>query len=164
MYQKILVPLDGSPLAESVLPHVQMLAENHAAEIILLQVVVDPVYDLLMVGPKLATASRAQAPTLRITAEHYLNGVALQLRAQGLKVTTLVSEGIVAESILACGAQAQVDLIVLATHGVHSPGNWQLGNIAYRVIHNAPVPVLVIRAKQPTFKCVDSSMAFTQIA
>ncbi|MBI5301485.1 MAG: universal stress protein [Chloroflexi bacterium] len=159
MYRKILVPLDGSSLAEGVLPHVRMLAENFDAEIVLLQIVVDPIYDLLLSGPKLAAATHDSGSTQHPRSQSYLDCVAKPLREAGLEVTTMVCEGLVAETILACGERFQVDLIVMATHGVNTPSGWQLGNVTYRIVHDAKAPVLLIRAQQPSFPGAELAMA-----
>lgn len=162
MYQKILVPLDGSALAETVIPHVRMLAESHATEILLLQIVVDPIYDLILSGPKLAAATHGCASNQRVQSQNYLDRVATCLREHGITVTTIVCEGVVAETILAYGEKFQADLIVLATHGVNTPSGWQLGNVTYRIVHDAQVPVLLIRTEQPVFKHTEPALALTQ--
>ena len=162
MYRKILVPLDGSPLAETVIPHVRMLAESQPTEIFLLQIVVDPIYDLILSGPKLAAATHDRASTQRVQSQNYLNHIAACLREHGIKVTTIVCEGVVAETILAYGEKFQVDLIILAAHGVNTPSGWQLGNVTYRIVHDAQVPVLLVRPKQSGFKHAQPPLALTQ--
>lgn len=150
VYRKVLVPLDGSPLAETVIAHVRMLADCCGTEILLLQIVVDPVYDLVLSGPKLATATHAQVSAQRAVSQEYLNRIAANLATQGIQTTTLVREGVVAETILSCAEEYHADLIALATHGVNTPTGWQLGNVAYRIVHDAPVPVLLIRTRIQT--------------
>ncbi len=163
MYEKILVPLDGSSSAESVLPHVQMLATTHNAEVVLLQIVVDPIYDLLLTGPKLAAATHDRVFSRRTITQHYLDCLAARLEEAGIRVTTVVCEGIVVEKILDCAHQVQADLIVVTTHGISSPSHWKLGNVTYRLVHDSDIPVLLIRTKLPSFKRPEPAMAITQI-
>lgn len=148
MYRKILVPLDGSVLAETVLPHVRMLAENHDTEILLLQVVVDPIYNLFLCGAKLAAASQSGASIRHAESRAYLNQVATRLQPAGIKVSTHIAEGIVTDVILNCARDNQVDLIVMTTRGTNTPSGWQLGTVAYRIVHDAQVPVLLVHTKQ----------------
>lgn len=157
------MPLDGSSLAESVLPHVQALATTHHAEIILLRIIVDPIYDLLLTGPKLAAATHDQAFSQRGITQSYLDCLAMRLRKNGVQVTTLVAEGLVVEKILECAKQVNADLIVLTTHGFNSPSHWKLGNVTYQLIHDSELPTLIIRAKQPSFKQPEPALAVAQI-
>ena len=96
MYQRILVPLDGSQVAETVLPQAQMLAECAGAEIILLSVLVHPGYDYFIPEPALATAAyQNQLNEMKA----YLERTAVRLGEHGLQVQTEICEGRVAEAI-----------------------------------------------------------------
>jgi len=163
MYQKILVPLDGSSLAESVLPHVRALASTHNAEVVLLQVIVDPIYDLILIGPKLATATHEGMFSQREGAQTYLDCLALQLREHGVRVTTLIAEGMVVEKILDCAKQVAADVIVLTTHGHSLSCRWKLGNVTYRLVHDSEIPVLLVRAQQSSFQKPEPALAITRI-
>jgi nucleotide-binding universal stress UspA family protein len=144
MFKKILVPLDGSELAESVLPYVRNLAERFAAEIVLMQVSVDPVYDLILTGPKLADCALQVAGEMNNDAQSYLAQVARNIRDTGLMVSSTIEQGTVAETILACAAKTHSDLIVLSTHGRGGPMPQITGSVTYQILHQAQVPVLLI--------------------
>ena len=145
MYKKILVPLDGSELAETVLPQVYALAESENSEIILLRVAVEPIYDLLFSGAKLATATRNHSMTPSLEAKNYLDDVGARLRQDGLVVSTEVREGRVADMILGCAEESDADLIVLSARGRGKDGGFALGSTTYKVMRGAHVSVLLIR-------------------
>lgn len=144
MYRKILVPLDGSKVAEGVLPHARSLAYSEGAELILLTVGANPALDFAFSDPGLAQTAvdeqeeKSKAYILKIEAE---------LKADGFKTSTLLRVGSVAEVILGVAEELQVDVIAMSTHGRTGPARWLLGSIAERVVHNSNVPVLLIRAR-----------------
>ncbi len=146
MYKRILLPLDGSKLAEAALPHAARLAQQFDSELVLLRVVVSP---YAIVAPDLVLAGTD--PDLRELSTHaaqYLEGVAGQLRAQGLRVRTEVCEGPVAEAILEHAAQLGVDLIVMSTHGRGGVLRWVYGSVAERVLQGSTCPILLIRSTE----------------
>ncbi|RMD59373.1 universal stress protein [Candidatus Parcubacteria bacterium] len=139
MYKKILVPLDGSAVAEVALPHAIEMAKIFQAELILLRVAFvhflpgsDPV--------ELESAAVRES-------EAYLERLAQRLSAEGLKVHTVVRYGKAAEEIIDHAAENQVSVIVMATHGRSGVGRWLLGSTAEKVLRGTEVPVLLIRAK-----------------
>ena len=142
MYKRILVPLDGSQVAEAVLPQVHMLAECGGSEIILLSVVIHPNYDYFIPDPALATSVH---DTEHNEAQAYLDRVAAKLRAGGLSVRTELCEGRVAEAILEYADNTQADLIAMSTHGRSGVGRWLIGSVAEKVMRAAKVPVLLVR-------------------
>lgn len=146
MYKRILLPLDGSKLAEAALPHATHLAQRFGSELVLLRAVVSP---YAIVAPDLVLAGTD--PDLRELAAHaeqYLESVAGQLRAQGLQVRTVVCEGPVAESILEHAATLGVDLIVMSTHGRGGVLRWVYGSVAERVLQGSTCPILLIRSTE----------------
>lgn len=141
MYEKVLVPLDGSELAECALPHViNLFKKGVAEEVILLQIVEIPSvlleegFDLI--GLKTAQISKAQK---------YLAGIQSQLSAEGLNVKTEVLEGNTAHSIIEYAKRNDVQLLVIATHGYTGMKQLMFGSVALRILHDAHVPVLLIR-------------------
>ena len=142
MYQRILVPLDGSQVAETVLPQAQMLAECAGAEIILLSVLVHPGYDYFIPEPALATAAyQNQLNEMKA----YLERTAARLGEHGLHVQTEICEGSVAEAILDYADSKQADLIAMSTHGRSGLGRFLMGSVAEKIIRSAKVPVLMVR-------------------
>jgi nucleotide-binding universal stress UspA family protein len=143
MYRRILVPLDGSKVAEGVLPHAKSLAYSEGAELILLTVAANPALDFAFSDPGLAqSAVQEQEEGSR----KYIAKIENELKSAGFKVSTLLRVGSVAEVILGVAEELQVDIIAMSTHGRTGPARWLLGSIAERVVHNSKVPVLLIRA------------------
>jgi nucleotide-binding universal stress UspA family protein len=144
MYRKILVPLDGSRVAEGVLPHAKALAYSEGAELILLTVAANPAMDFAFSDPGLAQGA-VQEQEERSKA--YITGIENDLKAAGFKTSTLLRIGSVAEVILGVADELGADVIAMSTHGRTGPARWLLGSIAERVVHNSRVPVLLIRAR-----------------
>jgi nucleotide-binding universal stress UspA family protein len=141
-YRRMLVPLDGSPLAEVVLPFVSRLARPLGLEIALLRVI--PI-----VVPQVVEGSRnvIRDDTERLTleAEHYLTGVADRLCADGFRTLTAVRSGEAATEILAGAHECQADLVAMTTHGRSGLGRLFFGSIAEAVLRRAQVPVFLVR-------------------
>lgn len=143
MYRKILVPLDGSKVAEGVLPHAKSLAYSEGAELILLNVAANPAADFAFSDPGLAQDSIREQEE---GSKKYMDRVENDLKAAGFRTSTLLRIGSVAEVILEVAEELQADVIAMSTHGRTGPARWLLGSIAERVVHNSKVPVLLIRA------------------
>lgn len=144
MYRKILVPLDGSKVAEGVLPHAKALAYSEGAELILLTVGANPTLDFVFSDPGLAQ-SAVQEQEER--SKKYISEIEKQLKSAGFKTSSLLRVGSVADVILGVAEELQVDVIAMSTHGRTGPARWLLGSIAERVVHSSKVPVLLIRAQ-----------------
>ena len=141
MYHSILVPLDGSALAESALPVASALAERLRAELRLVHAhrlaVVDELTHYGMAGE-----------AARSTAEHYMLGIADRLRAGGsTNVSATVVDGHPADAIAAHAAETRADLIVMASHGRTGASRFWLGSVADAVIRSASTPVLMVRGQ-----------------
>ena len=143
MYRKILVPLDGSKVAEGVLPHAKDLAYSEGAELILLTVGANPALDFAFSDPGLAQNAVLEQEE---RSKKYITEVESQLKSAGFKTSTLLRIGSVADVILEVAEELRVDAIAMSTHGRTGPARWLLGSIAERVVHNSKVPVLLIRA------------------
>jgi nucleotide-binding universal stress UspA family protein len=144
MYRKILVPLDGSKVAEGALPHAKALAYSEGAELILLTVGANPALDFVFSDPGLAQSAVLEQEE---RSKKYIVEIENQLKAAGFKTSTVLRVGSVAEVILEVAEEMQVDVIAMSTHGRTGAARWLLGSIAERVVHNSKVPVLLIRAK-----------------
>ena len=145
MYRKILVPLDGSKVAEGVLPHAKDLAYSQGAELILLTVGANPAMDFAFSDPGLA---RSAINEQEERSSKYISEVEDQLKSAGFRTSTVLRVGSVAEVILGVAEELGVDCIAMSTHGRTGPARWLLGSIAERVVHNSKVPVLLIRATE----------------
>jgi nucleotide-binding universal stress UspA family protein len=140
-FRHILVPLDGSSLAESILDEVVPVAQAAGARFTLIRVVAP------LVGPnRSGLPARALPDAGRADASEYLEGVAERLRSDGLEGDILVTEHHQPPvAILAAVAERQPDLIAMATRGL---GGWTrvaVGSVADKVIRGASVPVLLCR-------------------
>ena len=146
MFQKVLVPLDGSDLAECTLTQVESIVEDgRAGAVTLLNIVKIDIpwaarganhpFDINEVREKLMATSRK-----------YLAKVASRLRSKGIKVTTKALEANrPASTIMDYAQQNGMDLIVMATHGHTGFKKLLLGSVASGVLHESHVPVLLIR-------------------
>jgi nucleotide-binding universal stress UspA family protein len=143
MYRKILVPLDGSKVAEGALPHAKALAYSEGAELILLTVGTNPAMDFAFSDPGLAQSAVLEQEE---RSQKYIAEIERELQAAGFKTSTVLRVGSVAETILGVAEELGVDCIAMSTHGRTGPARWLLGSIAERVVHNSKMPVLLIRA------------------
>jgi len=145
MYKKILVPLDGSELAEKALDHAEKLGATFDAEVILLQVVpFMPIYGAPeLVVPFVVDERQKEA------AEKYLTRVAEELKKKGLEVTAKVKIGMqVAAEIIDFAEESGVDLIVICTHGRSGITRWVLGSVAQKVLTRAETPILLVHLRR----------------
>jgi len=136
MFARILVPLDGSALAESVLIQVRRLLARQDAELLLLRVVTLP--------PSAEADAGEPLDLLWSRATDYLQNLTAQLAAQGLRVRFKVSEGFPANRILEAARKEKVSLIAMSTHGRTGLARWAFGSVTEKVLRSSPVPVLAI--------------------
>jgi nucleotide-binding universal stress UspA family protein len=148
MFRRILVPLDGSELAEHALPVAARLARASGGSIEFLRVVPSPLEfasqptesSVPMQGVLDSDLAGAVDYLARITASSVLAGVA---------TTTEVFRGMPAGIILSVARSQQMDIIVMCSHGYTGMTRWALGSVAEKVASHAPVPVLVLRKGGP---------------
>jgi nucleotide-binding universal stress UspA family protein len=143
MFERILVPLDGSPRAEQALPVAARLAQAAGGSVVLVQVVSPPT-DF---GGGLAPAPLLTEQIIEYElaeASDYLKMMACSLTFEGIDTTTEVLFGSPAQHILATAQARAADLIVLCSHGRTGFMRWVLGSVAHQLIHHSPVPVLVL--------------------
>ena len=141
-YKKILVCLDGSPLAEAAIPHAQILASDDEAEIVLLRVSVDPAAEFSFSDPGIADnfIQDMEAETLS-----YMQSARSKLQKAGCRTSFLIRQGAIAETILQTASEIQADVIVMSTHGRSGIQRWLLGSVADRVVTHSNTPVMLIR-------------------
>jgi nucleotide-binding universal stress UspA family protein len=143
MYKRALVPLDGSMVAEAIVPFILEIAGPLDMEVALLRVVVPA-------PPVVLEASGAVAvedvEKLRKDAEEYLASVAPGLRAKGVRVTMSVRCGANAVTEILDGARdLDADLIAMTTHGRGGLGRLLFGSVAEAVLRQAEIPVFLMR-------------------
>lgn len=146
MYKKILVPLDGSELAECVLPHVESIAKGCGVE----SVVFVRALDAYM--PSAASAYVGESLKKEIeesnekAAREYLDQVVSRVKLDGVEVQKQLITGRAAESIAEYATKNSIDLIAIATHGRSGVSRWAWGSVADRLLRSACVPILMVRA------------------
>lgn len=146
MQPQILVPLDGSPLAEMIMPHARIWAHATGSQLTLLQVIAPPAVP----DPLTGAVTRGAVPYHTWEARHhqaqtYLNTVAQILTTEQQTVAVTVREGEPATQIVAYAAgESEVIGIAMATHGWSGLEGWLLGSQAEQVLHNAPRPLLLV--------------------
>ena len=148
MYQKILVPLDGSELAECVLAHVDGLGRGCLLKEITFVRVVEPFESPSVVAEypiKPEEVIRINAEN-KAVAEKYLNKMVSGFKYEGVKVQGEVLTGKAAETLAEYASKNGADLIVIATHGRSGVSRWVWGSVADRILRSACVPVLMVRA------------------
>jgi nucleotide-binding universal stress UspA family protein len=141
--KRIMVPLDGSALARQALPLAAELAVQLQAELLPLTVVVPPIGEAIeRLGPY--KAAEAIMP-MRAQLFEELDSVVEALQQHHVPITPVIAHGFAAETIIAEAARQQVDLLIMATHGRSGLKRWALGSIADKLLHAAPVPLILVR-------------------
>ena len=145
MFNKILVPLDGSELAAKILPEVSAVAKCMGSEVTLLHVCYFPMLAVMGTLPPMMTkeAEIQEAKECAI----FLGKAAKELQSQGLKVNHECVEGLPALEIVAYAKANKMDLIAMATHG-RGEVAWVLGSTAEKVVAHATVPTLLFRVME----------------
>lgn len=151
MYGRVLVPLDGSRLAEQALPHAAVQAKQFGAEVTLLMVL-GSLPEPIMAGPRAVRSAEEASARL---AQSYLEGIAARLREQGIPVQTETVEGKPYLEIIRYAEDKAFDLVVMSTRGHSGLSRWLLGSVADRVVRGATVPLLLVQCQEVSDKCKD---------
>ena len=155
MYRKIIVTLDGSELAECVLPHAEAIVKGCGVEEVVFVRVAEPVQlpiGALTDGAGVFTEADAERVRKQMdagsesAAKDYLDQLVSRVKLDGVKVQIAVLSGNVAESLADYATSNDFDLIVIATHGRSGVSRWIWGSVADRLLRSACVPVLMVRA------------------
>ncbi len=148
MYKRILIPLDGSALAERALPHALDIARRMSSEVLLMRVTLAEVYIMSPAGagalyPEEVLRQERQA------AVEYLENIRAQLAQDhpSLTIATEVLSGSVAETIIDYAREHGMDLIVMSTHGRSGLSRWVYGSVADKVLRGAQCPTLIVRGQ-----------------
>ncbi|HSC41713.1 MAG TPA: universal stress protein, partial [Candidatus Binatia bacterium] len=145
--RSIIVPLDGSPLAESVLNPAMEMAQRFQAEIVLLQAYELPAAayygreNYLPNYDELKTQGQSNV-------RGYLDEKAEFVRAEGVRnVRTIVADGLAADQIVQCAERIPHSLLAMCTHGRTGLQRWTVGSVTEKVVRHSRRPVLVVRAR-----------------
>lgn len=145
MYQKVLVPMDGSKLAECVVEHVKSIASGCQVPTVVLLRVVEPISPAGHLPRDMAeSAYRDAKESAEVQAKDYLNELAERLKAAGIAVETDVADGLPADEILGYAEENGVDLVVMSTHGKTGISRWWSGSVAEKVVSQSLIPVLIV--------------------
>jgi nucleotide-binding universal stress UspA family protein len=154
MYKKILVPLDGSELAECVLPHVETIIKGCSVPQVVFLRVVEPFQKVS--GWESNTLSSLDSISKidinkvdsqnRAIAKKYLEDLVKRAKLDNADAKSEVLTGSAPEAITDYASKNEVDLIVIATHGRSGISRWVWGSVADRVLRSACIPVFMVRA------------------
>ncbi len=142
MYKKILVPLDGSELSESVLSHVVTIATSCQVPEVVLTRVREPLDKSVKETLDAKIASQLDE-AYHDEAANYLEKIATTLKRKGIAVKVEVLSGNPAEEIIKYSQRNGVDLIIMSTHGRSGVSRWVFGSVADKVIRQTEIPVLI---------------------
>lgn len=145
MFNKILVPLDGSELAAKILPQVTELALTNHSEVTLLTV--GNTSSMALIAEAAPSAIVETAAAMKAVSEKKLNEAAKELSAKGIKATCVYREGVPAKAIIDYADETGCDLIAMATHG-RGEIAWIIGSVAEKVVTHATMPVFLWRVME----------------
>jgi nucleotide-binding universal stress UspA family protein len=149
MYKKIMVPLDGSELAECVLPHLETIVKGCESPEVIVVKVVEPLS--VPYGREVSQfTSMKQVEAFethqKADAEKYLEKVIARLKKTGVNAKAKVIYGKAGEALSDYATKNKVDLVIIATHGRSGISRWVWGSVADRLVRSVCVPVLMVRA------------------
>jgi len=174
MYKRIVVPLDGSRLAECVLPHVEHISKNSQTEEVILITVAERVATLTPKNDSEQQSINSEASQLAVAftdrpysgrslefdsavkipvitgkmlkqGQRYLSKVASRLVQKGIPTGITVLMGKAAEQIVDYASNENANLIIMASHGRSGFSRWTMGSVAEKVFHGSSVPILLIK-------------------
>jgi nucleotide-binding universal stress UspA family protein len=149
MFTHLLIPLDGSKLAEKALPVALEIAARFDSRITLLRVTTPPYVPAAFAGADHADLLEQLRAEMQGEARDYLHALQTSLAGRGFHTAVQLVEGDpVAEHILEAVYTLQADALVMSTHGRGGFRRWVFGSIADKVLQQATVPVLLIRAEE----------------
>ena len=147
MYEKIMVPLDGSELAECVLPHVEAFIKGcHVSNVVFVRVVeaTEATYHgEFSINPEIL---EERDSARKSAAKDYLDQVGQRINHEGATLHSEVLVGRVAESLVDFTKNNDFDLVLIATHGRSGVTRWVRGSVADKILRSSNVPVLMVRA------------------
>ena len=142
MYKRVLVPVDGSEVAEAIVPFILDIAGPLDLEVVVLQVN-RPIAPVVIEGTRFVDFGDSE--TRLEEAEAYLAGLVAEMRAKGVRARARVRTGEPVAEILAAAREEDADLIAMSTHGRSGPARVVFGSVAQGVVRRAGVPVFVMK-------------------
>src|SRR5512145_2466779 len=145
MISHILVPLDGSALAECVLPHVLAIAPSVNTRVTLLHVL-EPPY----AKGEEHTIDPLEWHLKKREAEIYLDGIAQRLQEMGMKAENVIMEGLPADCVIDFANNNDVQIIVLSTHGRSGLSGWNVSSVVQKILLRSYKSIMLVRAYLPS--------------
>jgi len=145
LFEKILVPLDGSKMSEVVLPYVKEIASQMKSEIILLWVLEQGQHVRTIGGIDHIAYTDQQVEEMRQEAVAYLNEINQKLAKDGFTVRTVVKTGDAAREIIDTTLQENVNIVAMSSHGKSAAVKWVLGSVSNKILQAGKKPLLLVR-------------------
>jgi len=139
VYNKVLVPLDGSDFSECSLEHVKAIVTGCKVADVVLLWAIEPVPPIGEGWPMVDFEKAVQDQ-----AKDYLARMSDKLKKEGLAVQTAIVKGRAADAILDYARKNNVDLIIMSTHGRSGVSRWVMGSVTDKVVRHATIPVLTV--------------------
>jgi nucleotide-binding universal stress UspA family protein len=147
MYERMMVPLDGSEVAECVLPHVEAFMKAFKlSDVILVRVVEPEAMSYRHMLPEETPTMAGREADRKSSAKEYLDKVAARINCEGAALRGQVLGGQAAESLIDYAEKNSIELIIIANHGRSGLTRWVMGSVADKILRSADVPVLMVRA------------------
>lgn len=155
MYERILVPLDGSKVGEAALPCVEellaKLAPKLKVEVILFQVVSSLTHYVIAGEASVQIPySEKEVEYIKRKSRQYLEKIGENLKSKGATVKTKVATGNATQEIIKAADEVKADMVAMSTHGRSGLSRLTFGSITAKVLRGGNVPVLVVRAPKDT--------------
>lgn len=146
LFNRILVPLDGSDVGEVVLPHVRQLTEKLESEVVLLQVVAPGQHVHTVGGLDYVRFAEQQIESMKAEAKEYLDKVSKRLAGTKGIVRSEVRVGDTAHEIIKFADEANIRLVTISSHGRSGIRQWISGSVTHKILHAGNTPLLLVKA------------------
>jgi nucleotide-binding universal stress UspA family protein len=151
MYNRILVPLDGSSLAESVLPHVVAVAISSETKVTLLRVL-----DPIGAATRPLSVDPVEWQIRKAEADDYLRNLANKIQEAGIQATAETMEGKAAESVIDYAHESNAELIMMSSHGQSGISGWNVSSVVQKIILRVKTSFFITRAYKPVHEDMES--------
>lgn len=146
LFNRILVPLDGSDVGEVVLPHVRQLTEKLESEVVLLQVVAPGQHVHTIGGLDYVRFAEQQIESMKAEAKEYLDKVSKRLAGTKGMVRSEVRVGDTTHEIIKFADEANIRLVTISSHGRSGIRQWISGSVTHKILHAGNTPLLLVKA------------------